>query len=97
MRKDAASQNNHLTTWPPACSVITEIRRDTMTNAQIIAAMEAKAKPLTIKSLKEMAIALASKFDDASMAVHEVVMDALMDKMPEDKFCAFCEELENAI
>lgn len=57
-------------------------------------AINAKIAGLTIKTLKEMAIALFSDAREESGIVLSAVLDRLMAVMPEAEFVSFCEEVE---
>lgn len=45
-------------------------------------------------SLKEMAVKLFSDTRDGAELVFSAVLDVLMNRLPEDEFVAFCEEME---
>jgi hypothetical protein len=53
-----------------------------------------KVEKQTTASLKDMAAQLVNDMRDGTDLVFSVVLDALMARLPEAEFVAFCEKLE---
>jgi hypothetical protein len=58
--------------------------------------LTAKVSSLNVAMLKDMAKKLIADTRAEADIVLSATLDALMNKMPEDQFVAFCEELEAA-
>ena len=58
--------------------------------------LTAKVSNLKVAMLKDMAKKLVADTRSESDIVLSATLDALMVKMPEDQFVAFCQELEAA-
>jgi hypothetical protein len=54
----------------------------------------AKIQSQSVSSLKEMAKKLFADTREGADMVFSAVLDALMNRIPEDEFIAFCEEME---
>lgn len=57
----------------------------------------AKMMTLTTAKLVEVAKLAAPKADAEHVAVLQVAMDILIDRMPEQGFCDFCADLEGVM
>lgn len=50
-------------------------------------------KSQSLEMLKDMAVKLMNEMIDAPAIVHDSVMDELMERMPEQEFINFCNDL----
>jgi nitrogen regulatory protein PII-like uncharacterized protein len=64
-----------------------------MTTQEFTQVAKQKFSPLSVSELKKAAISLNNDFSTAANLMDKVIMDLLMERMPEQEFIKFCNEL----
>jgi nitrogen regulatory protein PII-like uncharacterized protein len=64
-----------------------------MTTQEFTKVAKQKFSGLSLNELKKSAISLNNDFSDAADLMMNAVMDLLMERMPEQEFIKFCNEL----
>lgn len=67
--------------------------KNTMTTQEFNQVAKEKFSKLSISELKKAAISLNDDFSNAADLMMNAVMDLLMERMPEQEFIKFCNEL----
>ena len=65
----------------------------TMTTQEFTNVAKQKFSALSVSELKKAAISLSTDFSTAANLMDQVIMDLLIERMPEQEFIKFCNEL----
>ena len=65
----------------------------TMTTQEFTNVAKQKFSALSVSELKKAAISLSNDFSTAANLMDQVIMDLLIERMPEQEFIKFCNEL----
>lgn len=68
-----------------------------MTNAEVKTALTAKLKTMTTETLVDICCKLARDYTTPAGMVSDAVLAELSQRLPSDKFVAFCDELYAAM